>query len=178
MGVTTEECMQTGALTIERGTPADAAELIDYLKTISGETDNLSFGADDFPFTVEMEADYLAKQVGSTGNALFVARYEGRIVGDASLSRGPRRMSHRGELGVSVLRDMWGRGIGTALAERVLAFARENGLEQVFLEVRSDNARAIRLYEKFGFRKLCTYPAYMKKEDGQPIDCDFMILPL
>ena len=55
--------MQEGSLTIERGTPADAAELIDYLRTIGGETENLSFGPDDFPFTVESEAEYLEKQV-------------------------------------------------------------------------------------------------------------------
>ena len=174
----TEERMQTDALTIERGTPADAAELIDYLKTICGETDNLSLGPDDFPFTVETEAAYLERQAGSTDHALFVARYNGKIVGDASLSRGPRRMSHRGELGVSVVRAMWSKGIGTALIGRILAFARENGLEQVFLEVRSDNARAIRLYEKQGFCKLCTYPAYMKLSNGQRADCDLMILPL
>mgnify|MGYP004421668729 CR=1 FL=1 len=39
----------------------------------------------------------------------------------------------------------------SALMERILAFARENGVEQVNLEVRSDNKRAIALYEKFGF---------------------------
>ena len=87
-------------------------------------------------------------------------------------------MSHRGELGVSVVRAMWGKGIGTALIGRILAFARENGLEQVFLEVRSDNARAIRLYEKHGFCKLCTYPAYMKLSNGQRADCDLMVLSL
>ena len=170
--------MQEGSLTIERGTPADAAELIDYLRTIGGETENLSFGTDDFPFTVESEAEYLEKQVDSHDRVLYVARVDGRIVGDASLSRGCRRMRHRGEFGISVLRSMWGKGIGTALAEKVLTFARENDFEQVFLEVRSDNTRAIHLYEKLGFSKLCTYPDYLKQPDGRTVDCDLMYLPL
>ena len=33
--------------------------------------------------------------------------------------------------------------------DALLAFARENGFEQLNLEVRSDNIRAIRLYEKY-----------------------------
>ena len=73
---------------------------------------------------------------------------------------------------------MWGKGIGTALAEKVLTFARENGFEQVFLDVRSDNTRAIHLYEKLGFSKLCTYPGYLKQPDGRTVDCDLMYLPL
>ena len=48
------------------------------------------------------------------------------------------------------------------LTEAVLSFAKENGFEQLNLEVRSDNARAIRLYEKYGFRKLCTFSHFFK----------------
>ena len=55
--------------------------------------------------------------------------------------------------------------------------ARENGFEQLNLEVRSDNIRAIRLYEKYGFRKLCVFPGFFKI-DGQYIDFDLMNLEL
>lgn len=41
----------------------------------------------------------------------------------------------------------------------------------------SDNARAIRLYEKYGFRKLCTFPDFFKI-DGESIDFDLMNLEL
>lgn len=60
-----------------------------------------------------------------------------------------------------------------ALLEKILTFAEENGFEQLNLEVRSDNVRAIRLYEKFGFQKLCTFPAFFKLH-GQGIDFDLM----
>lgn len=65
----------------------------------------------------------------------------------------------------------------SALTEAVLAFAKENGFEQLNLEVRSDNARAIRLYEKYGFRKLCTFSDFFKI-DGESIDFDLMNLEL
>ena len=45
------------------------------------------------------------------------------------------------------------------------------------LEVRGDNARAIRLYEKLGFRKLCTFPAFFKI-GGEPVDFDLMNLEI
>ena len=65
----------------------------------------------------------------------------------------------------------------SALTEAVLAFAKENGFEQLNLEVRSSNARAIRLYEKYGFRKLCTVPNFFKV-NGESIDFDLMNLAL
>lgn len=43
---------------------------------------------------------------------------------------------------------------------QIFAFAKENGFEQLNLEVRSRNIRAIHLYEKYGFRKLCTFPHF------------------
>lgn len=41
----------------------------------------------------------------------------------------------------------------------------------------SDNARAVRLYEKYGFRKLCTFPCFFKS-NGEYIDFDRMNLEL
>lgn len=43
--------------------------------------------------------------------------------------------------------------------------------------MRSDNARAIHLYEKYGFQKLCTFPNFFKI-NGKPIDFDLMNLEL
>ena len=37
------------AFTITRARPEDAAALLDYLKIVGGETDNLSFGAEGVP---------------------------------------------------------------------------------------------------------------------------------
>ena len=158
---------------IEQAKPEDAALLLDYLKSIGGETDNLSFGAEDIHINVEGKAKQLAAQQQSKDNVLFVAKAAGVIIGDASLERMPRRMSHRGEFGIAVRKVWWGCGVASALMKEILKFAEANGFEQLNLEVRSDNARAIRLYEKFGFRKLCTFPAFFKI-NGQDIDFDLM----
>ena len=162
---------------IERATAADAAAQLAYLKAVGGETENLSFGSEGVPLTVEQEAEYLGAQEASPDNAQFLAKADGEIIGTASLNRKPRKMSHRGEFGISVRKAFWGCGAAQALMERILDFAGENGFEQLDLEVRSDNVRAIRLYEKYGFRKLCTFPGFFKV-NGQYIDFDLMILPL
>lgn len=68
-------------------------------------------------------------------------------------------------------------GIGLGVLEKLIAFARNNGIEQLELEVRSDNERAIHLYEKFGFQKIGTIPAFLKV-NGETFDCDYMVLRL
>lgn len=165
------------AFTITRAQPEDAAALLDYLKIVGGETDNLSFGAEGVPLAPEEEQAYLRTQVDSPDHVQHLARVDGELIGTASLNRKPNRMRHRGEFGISLKKAWWGCGAASALAEAILAFARENGFEQLNLEVRGDNARAIRLYEKLGFRKLCTFPAFFKI-GGEPVDFDLMNLEI
>ena len=164
---------------IERAAPADAEALLAFLKTVGAETDNLTFGAEGLPLSVEVERNYLASVQESSVSAFFLAKIGDEIVGDASFSGSSReRLKHRGELGVSVRRDAWGMGIGKALIRQVLDFAEQTaGAEAVTLTVRSDNARAIALYRAFGFEKTGTFPGFLKV-NGEPIDFDFMYLSL
>ena len=100
-----------------------------------------------------------------------------RIIGDASLSGFSRRMSHRAEFGISVVKSEWGQGIGRALLQKCIMYAKEHMIELINLEVRSDKIRAIHVYEKYGFRKIGTAPAYFKI-DGEYYDFDLMVLDL
>lgn len=160
-------------ITIEKASPADAAAFLDFLKTVGAQTDNLTFGAEGLPFSEEDEADFLAQMEDSKDSVMLVAKEGRAIIGNASLSRLPRRMSHRGEFCIAVAEEYWNKGIGSRLLENILVFARENSFEVLDLQVRSDNARAIRLYEKFGFQKTGTHPAFFKM-NGQYIAFDYM----
>lgn len=162
---------------IEIARPEDAAQLLAYLKRIGGETDNLTFGAEGLPFSEEEEAAHLCRMEQSADSVQYIVREGGCIVADASLNRLPRRMHHRAEIGISVDKSHWGRGIGSALMGQLIAFAASRGIRQLNLQVRSDNARAIRLYEKFGFTKLCTFPAFFCV-DGTDVDFDLMNLDI
>jgi len=165
------------AITIEKARPEDAVATIEYLKLIGRETNNLTFGSEGLPFTLEEEATYIANLTNSRDGAMFVAKDGDKIVGDASLNRLPRRMNHRGDIGVSVAREYWNRGIGSALLAQIIAHAREIGIEIIDLQVRGDNRAAIHLYEKFGFEKIGSHPAFYKI-DGEYIGFDYMYLRL
>ena len=158
--------------------PSDAAQLLEYLKQVGGETDNLTFGADGIPYTVEQEAALLERIASSPRNRFFLALDGEKIVGNAVVDGfGNPRFRHRVTLAITVLRDYWGQGIGTGLMERMLSFAREIGAEMASLEVRSDNERAKALYRKFGFQSFGTFPRYFKI-NGQYFDVDCMTLEL
>jgi L-phenylalanine/L-methionine N-acetyltransferase len=58
---------------------------------------------------------------------------------------------HSGRMGMGVLAEYRGQGIGHELATRAIEHAREAGLERVELGVFTSNTRAIRLYEQLGF---------------------------
>lgn len=165
-------------IVIERAAPEDAEEILAYLRTVGGETDNLSFGSEGLPFTVEEEREFLQMQ-NTMHSAMFVAKRNGRIVGDASFSGTLRdRMRHRGSLSIAVLKAEWGKGIGAMLLEQIIAFARDTAhAEIISLEVRSDNERAIRLYQKFGFEKIGCFKGFFKI-NGQYVDFDLMNLYL
>lgn len=164
-------------LIVKRAAPDDAAELLAYLKQVGAETDNLTFGGDGLPISVEGERAYLAGLEKSQDGALLVAKVDGKIVGSASLDRLPRRMRHRGELGITVAKAYWNRGIGRQLLREIIALGKENGLERIDLQVRSDNLRAIHLYEAFGFQKYAVYPGFFRIGE-ELIDFDFMYLVL
>lgn len=164
---------------ITKAAPEDAEALLEYLKCIGGETDNLSFGSEGFPISPEAERSYIASLCDSDTSVMYVAKCGGEIVGNASFTAMTRtRLKHRGEIAVSVKKAAWGCGIGTRLIEALLRFAKSTAhTEIVSLEVRSDNTRAIRLYRKFGFEKIGTFPGFFKI-NGMPIDFDLMYLKL
>ena len=60
--------MGSSVFVIERARPEEAAALLEYLKIVGGETDNLSFGAEGVPLSLEAEQDYLRAQCGSADN--------------------------------------------------------------------------------------------------------------
>jgi ribosomal protein S18 acetylase RimI-like enzyme len=61
-------------------------------------------------------------------------------------------VQHCGTLGMGVAAAYRGQGIGERLLRACLAKAPSKGITRITLEVRSDNQRAIKLYERIGFQ--------------------------
>ncbi|EIJ35320.1 ribosomal protein S18-alanine N-acetyltransferase [Thiothrix nivea] len=61
---------------------------------------------------------------------------------------------------IAVNSDLRGRGIARSLIERAEKFCADHGRVSMRLEVRKDNARAIRLYEQLGYHPFGEYKDY------------------
>lgn len=165
-------------LEIRKAIKEDAAELLRLMKILGKESDNLTFGEEGLPFTEEEEAAYIERVNSSKASIMYVALDSNKIVGTASFfGHLVPRLSHRGEVSVAVMSSHWGLGIGYELLSSAIEFGRARGAEIISLEVRSDNARAIRLYKRCGFKKIGTFKGFLRI-DGNDVDFDLMNLYL
>lgn len=153
----------------------DSRPILEYINTISGESEFLTFGEGEFGKTVEQEESFI-DNISKQNNALFIiAETEGKIIGTLNFSGGTRpRIEHTGEFGVSVLKEYWGQGIGTKLIKYLIKWCKESGIiRKVNLRVRSDNYSAIHIYKKLGFSE----EGLIKRDffiDGKFYDSIFM----
>ena len=161
---------------IKEAKPEDAAKLIEYTKIVGAQTDNLSFGKEGAGDTPEVE-EFIKRINSDPKSVMYFAWKNDDIVGSANISGMKRRMSHRANFAISVAKSEWGSGIGSALLEKCISFAKDNEIEIINLDTRSDNIRAISLYKKFGFVKIGRMPAF-SKINGEYIDADLMYLDL
>ena len=148
-----------------------AAPLIDFLKTVCGETDFLSQAPDEVTLTVEEEQEFLKKINADPNSLMILAEVNGQLAGNCSLTiGGKRRNAHRATMGIALYEKYWGLGIGKLLLQAVIDTARQKGIDYLELEVVADNARAIGLYERMGFETIGCLPDAIRWEDGTSHD--------
>ena len=108
-------------------------------------------------------------------NFSMVACAQGEVVGHLALSvyMNPRTR-HSGHFGIAVRDDWQERGVGTRLMEACVDLA-DNwlGLTRLDLRVYTDNAPAIALYEKFGFKVEGTHRRFALR-NGEYVDAHVM----
>ncbi|THD83347.1 MAG: GNAT family N-acetyltransferase [Phenylobacterium sp.] len=104
-------------------------------------------------------------------NAPLVALVDGKVVGVIGLHRETaHRRAHAAAIGMAVHDAYAGRGVGSALMAAVVDLAeRWWNIKRLELSVYADNARAIALYERFGFEREGLMRAYAWR-DGEYVD--------
>jgi putative acetyltransferase len=104
-------------------------------------------------------------------SAPLVAELDGKVIGAIGLHREiAHRRSHAASIGMAVHDAYAGRGVGTALMGAVVELAeRWWNIKRLELNVYADNARAIALYERFGFVREGLFRAYAWR-DGEYVD--------
>lgn len=130
---------------------SDAAQLVSFKRETSTESKFLLTCPDE----VEDIADQrrvISLYLSDPRRIFLVAEYNNQIIGVITLSgSNKRRVMHKGELGITVRKQFWAKGVGSALMEECLKLAKQKGFKKIQLEVMSNNDRAMGLYRKFGF---------------------------
>ena len=142
-------------LQIFRPRGENAAEILEYLKTIGGETHFLLMDENGLGISEEREAKILEAAYVEPRGGMHFGKINREIACMFSLSCHPRRrLAHTGEIALSVRKKYWHIGVGSAIMETLIELAKEASLKNVELGVYADNERAIALYRRFGFEEI------------------------
>ena len=80
--------------------PDDAVAMLAFCRAVGAESDNLSFGAEGLPFSIEQERAALASFAADPREINLVAVDGGEIIGNCHVAPLKRRFAHRAELSV------------------------------------------------------------------------------
>ena len=158
---------------------ADAAQMLDYLKTTSSETDFVLRYPEECTMTNEQEVSFLQSMADSPNNLMILCEIDGQIVGNCCLSlHSFIKTRHRADVAIGIVKAHWNKGIGSAMFREMIAFAERHGITQLELEVIEGNDRAMALYQKMGFRVFAERHDSIRLKDGTMLKEFFMIKQL
>ena len=105
----------------------------------------------------------LEKEWRNPASTFLLASLEGKLVGYTKVNLAAAQTDVQDPESLEVARlytleEVWGKGVGQFLLNAALDFAKEKGKTFVWLGVWEHNARAIRFYEKNGFRAFGSHP--------------------
>jgi RimJ/RimL family protein N-acetyltransferase len=154
-------------IVIRPAEPGDAAALVELGRAVGSESGRWLITTDEWR-TATDERRYLKALRRYEHAAVFVAETGGgEIVGRLSLARDQHPAStHVADLGLMVAASHRRRGIGWALLDAAVEWARARGISKLELHVFPHNEPALRLYEKFGFEREGYRKRHYRRRDG------------
>lgn len=173
-----ERLLKNGSiLTIKIPDEEDAANLIHIIKTADTESRFLAREPGEFALSEEQEKELIKINSANKDRLWLVGYIDGKPVGMCSvlLVRSNLRYRHRAECALSVLKEYWGMGIGRKFMDEIEAWCKDMNIEQLELDVVSENLRARRMYENFGFTPWGTLKNGLKYVDGTYADLIYMV---
>ena len=115
-------------------------------------------------------ADFLRRRLADPDREVLVAEADGAVVGmvDVTLDEEPDpgsivRPVPTADIGISVLEDWRGRGVGHALMAAAEASATARGARRIMLDMSAANVGALRFYRSLGYGE---YGLLLRRELG------------
>lgn len=142
--------------------PADAAALAELgARTFSHTFGHLYQPSDLELFLQNHSPENWDKELHDPAFEVRVAELEGRLVGYVKLGPPHLPFEPRGEAAelrqLYVVEEMKGQGVADELIRWVIERARDKRADHLYLSVFTENHRARRFYEKYGFEPEGTY---------------------
>ena len=149
-------------------THSDAAAFASFSYQVRTETDFLLAFPEEVEQNTEKVAQRLDATTGGQAQMMLCAFVDGKLIGFAIVGQlgSRRKVQHRATFGISILKDYWGLGIGTALMEHCIRYAEKVGFLQLELDVVADNESAVKLYKRHGFVEFRRNPLGFRRRDG------------
>ena len=158
----------TPQFTVRPASVADARPMAELFAAVAEERSGI---ASEPPVDVEQRTAQFTASIAES----IVAVADGQVVG--MIHTDVRRYGV-GELGMLVDCEWRGRGVGSALIQATIAWARDQGLHKLSLEVFAHNAAGIALYRKSGFAEEGHRVKHYRRANGELWDSLIMGLPL
>lgn len=165
---------------LRNGDKEDSSEVFEVFNQTHAETDYLLSYPDENSYDPEQEANFLHEKTNSANEIEIVAVVDGKIAGTAGIEAvgSKYKLKHRAELGISILKEFWGLGLGKALMNACIKCAKDAGYEQLELNVVSKNERALVLYKSFGFVEFGRNPKGFNSRTSGYQELVYMLLEL
>lgn len=139
----------------------DAENMVKYLNVVGGESDNLLFGKNEFHLSVDKEKEYINNLKDNENDLMLIGIIDNNIACIGQIrSLGRKRIAHNSEVAISVKKDYWGIGIGNAVMNELIQFAKNNNIKSISLGVKATNNKAFNLYKKCGFEEIGRHKNY------------------
>lgn len=145
------------AYTVREASGADAEAVAEFIWTAwreAGPDEPGWAGASEVVIRELTEPEHLRGRVVGPGRRTFLALDGDRVVGFAANRRVDQEEVEL--VGLIVLKERQGQGIGSALLQRAMGAGQEEGYRRMRVRTESNNEPAIRLYESRGFEAVET----------------------
>src|ERR1041384_6680734 len=150
-------------IAVREAVAADAEALVDLYESVAAEG---RWIGGEVPIDRDRHVAGRLERIDDPTAVILVAEGDGQIVGELGMTT----HGGRAELGMEIADGWRARGVGSALMDAAIAWARARDLDKIALQVWPHNDAARALYRKFGFEEEGLLRAHYRRRNGEAWD--------